>query len=122
MTTTTRRLGAAALGLALSTAALTGVALQSAEAHNSGIHDNCTNLNKMYPHGVGTRHARDKTTGTRVTSFRRSNVLYWRPRTTTGTSTGTTTASLVRRRRSPACFGTAERAAQGCPLSGDERG
>jgi hypothetical protein len=52
--------------------------MQSADAHKTGIHDNCTNLNKVYPHGVGTRHARDKTSGTRVTTFRRSNVLYWR--------------------------------------------
>jgi hypothetical protein len=38
--------------------------------------DNCTALNKRYPHGVGKVGARDKTTGDRVTTFRRSNALY----------------------------------------------
>ena len=47
-------------------------------AHDTGIHDNCTNLNKKWPHGVGTRNAVDKTTGTRVTSFTRNNDAYWR--------------------------------------------
>jgi hypothetical protein len=39
---------------------------------------NCTALHKDYPHGVGRRHARDKTrSGTNpVTNFRRSNTLY----------------------------------------------
>lgn len=39
---------------------------------------NCTNFNKRFPHGVGTRYARDKTSGTPVTSFKRSNRIYWR--------------------------------------------
>jgi hypothetical protein len=59
---------------------LTGSSLAivaSADAHTTGIHDNCTNLNKKWPHGVGTRGAHDKTSGTPVTSFRRSNKLYW---------------------------------------------
>jgi hypothetical protein len=38
--------------------------------------DNCTALNKRYPHGVGKVGARDKTTGDQVTTFRRSNALY----------------------------------------------
>lgn len=46
-------------------------------AHTTGIHDNCTNFTKRYPHGVGTRHARDNASGTPVTSFKRSNKLYW---------------------------------------------
>ena len=48
-----------------------------AEAHSTGIHDNCTNLNKKWPHGVGTRKAVDKTSGTRVTTFYRNNDAYW---------------------------------------------
>jgi Excalibur calcium-binding domain len=40
------------------------------------LYKNCTNLNKRYPHGVGRRLARDKTSGTPVTNFRRSTVLY----------------------------------------------
>ena len=49
----------------------------SVEAHDTGFHDNCTNLNKKWPHGVGTRRAVDKTTGTRVTTFYRNNDAYW---------------------------------------------
>jgi hypothetical protein len=37
---------------------------------------NCTALNKVYPHGVGRKGARDKTSGTPVTSFKVSNSLY----------------------------------------------
>ena len=37
---------------------------------------NCTALNKVYPHGVGRVGARDKTSGTPVRNFKRSNLLY----------------------------------------------
>jgi hypothetical protein len=37
---------------------------------------NCTNVNKRYPHGVGKVGARDKTSGTPVTNFKRSGRLY----------------------------------------------
>jgi hypothetical protein len=37
---------------------------------------NCTTVNKRYPHGVGKVGARDKTSGTRVTNFKRSSFLY----------------------------------------------
>jgi hypothetical protein len=33
-------------------------------------------VNKKYPHGVGKLRARDKTSGTPVTTFKRSNTLY----------------------------------------------
>ena len=46
-------------------------------AHTTGIHDNCTNLHKKWPHGVGTRTAVDRTTGVRVTTFYRNNDAYW---------------------------------------------
>jgi excalibur calcium-binding domain-containing protein len=39
-------------------------------------YNNCTTLNKRYPHGVGKVGARDKTTGEPVTNFKRSNRLY----------------------------------------------
>jgi hypothetical protein len=65
---------AAAVGLVAST--MTVVA--PVEAHSTGIHDNCTNFNKRFPHGVGTRKARDKTSGERVTTFKRHNRIYWR--------------------------------------------
>jgi hypothetical protein len=37
---------------------------------------NCTQVNKRYPHGVGKVGARDKTSGTPVTTFKRSTFLY----------------------------------------------
>jgi excalibur calcium-binding domain-containing protein len=37
---------------------------------------NCTNVHKRYPHGVGKLHAHDRTSGTPVTTFRRSTRLY----------------------------------------------
>jgi hypothetical protein len=37
---------------------------------------NCSKLNAAYPHGVGKPGARDKTSGTPVTSFKRSASLY----------------------------------------------
>jgi hypothetical protein len=44
------------------------------QAHTTGIHDNCTNFNKKYPHGVGRVGAHDK--GGNVTNFKRSNKKY----------------------------------------------
>lgn len=64
---------AIAAGLSVSMLALIG----PVEAHTSGIHDNCTKLNKKWPHGVGTRKAKDKTSGTPVTNFYRNNKAYW---------------------------------------------
>ena len=56
----------------------TGIVLVGpADAHTTGIHDNCTNLNKKWPHGVGRRNAVDKTSGVRVTTFHRNNDAYW---------------------------------------------
>lgn len=56
-------------------AAIVGVSAP-VEAHTTGIHDNCTKLNQKWPHGVGTRRAVDKTSGTRVTNFYRNNDAY----------------------------------------------
>jgi hypothetical protein len=39
---------------------------------------NCTIVNKRFPHGVGKLRAHDRTTGTPVTNFRRSTLLYLR--------------------------------------------
>lgn len=64
----------AATAVAATSLAVTGGAVS---AHTTGIHDNCTNLNKKWPHGVGTRKAVDKTSGTRVTTFYRNNDAYW---------------------------------------------
>lgn len=37
---------------------------------------NCTELNKVYPHGVGKSGARDRTSGRPVTNFRVDNTVY----------------------------------------------
>jgi hypothetical protein len=59
-----------ALGVGLTATALSA----PAEAHTTGIHDNCTKFNKTFPHGVGKRGARDR--GGDVTNFKRSNKIY----------------------------------------------
>ena len=68
----TSRLAAAAVtaALVLSPAAF----ITTAEGHDTGIHDNCTNFNQKYPHGVGRRGAVDH--GGDVTNFKRSNKIY----------------------------------------------
>ncbi len=53
-----------------------GPAAVTAEAHTTGIHDNCTNLNKKWPHGVGRRGAVDKTSGERVRNFYKNTAAY----------------------------------------------
>jgi hypothetical protein len=40
------------------------------------LYKNCTNLNKKFPHGLGRVGARDSTSGTPVTNFKRSTKLY----------------------------------------------
>lgn len=39
-------------------------------------HENCTKFNQKYPHGVGKKGAKDKTSGTPVTTFKKSTKLY----------------------------------------------
>lgn len=73
MTTRLRGLVAAT---ALACAATGGVLVGPADAHTVGIHDNCTNLNKKWPHGVGRRNAVDKTSGVRVRNFYRNTDAY----------------------------------------------
>jgi len=63
----------AAIGL---TASFGAVAIPTAQAHPTGIHDNCTNLNKKWPHGVGRRGAVDRTSGTLVRNFYRNTKQY----------------------------------------------
>jgi len=68
----------AGLAVALGLIATTAVVAVPAQAHTTGRHDNCTNLNKTWPNGLGTRSAVDKTSGTRVTTFTRNTDAYWR--------------------------------------------
>jgi hypothetical protein len=64
----------ATAALALGTIGGVAVVAAPAQAHDTGIHDNCTKFNKKYPHGVGRRGARDR--GGNVTNFKRSNKSY----------------------------------------------
>ncbi len=59
------------LVLAASTGAAAWAAVTVAPAWK-----NCTRVQKTYPHGVGRALARDKTSGTPVTTFKRSTRLY----------------------------------------------
>lgn len=47
-----------------------------ADAASARHFPNCTALNKVYPHGVGLKGARDHTSGTPVTSFARKPAVY----------------------------------------------
>jgi hypothetical protein len=53
-------------------------AQRSARPQQHPRSQNCTNLNKKYPHGLGKVGARDHTSGTPVTNFKRSTKLYRR--------------------------------------------
>jgi len=66
-----RSLSAAACGVLVAAAFAV-----PADAHTTGIHDNCTKFNESFPHGVGRKKAVDKTSGTPVTTFKRSNKIY----------------------------------------------
>jgi hypothetical protein len=57
-------------------AAGSGLASPGRDTAVPALYKNCTNLNKKYPHGVGRVGARDKTSGTPVTTFKRSNRIF----------------------------------------------
>jgi hypothetical protein len=57
-------------------AAVTGLLFAGTAGAVSPPWRNCAQVNAKYPHGVGRVGAHDKTTGVRVTTFRRSNALY----------------------------------------------
>jgi hypothetical protein len=56
--------------------ASSGLASPSRDTAMPALYKNCTNFNRKYPHGVGKLRARDKTSGTPVTTFKRSTRLY----------------------------------------------
>ena len=62
-----------ALGLVASLALLAAPVTHGAAP---ALYKNCTALNQKYPHGVGRTNARDKTSGTPVTTFKRSTKVY----------------------------------------------
>ncbi|WP_261792181.1 excalibur calcium-binding domain-containing protein [Arthrobacter sp. PM3] len=55
---------------------LSATAVPASAAPAPKSYKNCTELNKVYPHGVGRAGARDKTSGKPVTTFRVDNTLY----------------------------------------------
>jgi hypothetical protein len=66
-----------ARGLLLAVAVITTLVIVStAVATTPLVYKNCTNLNKRYPHGIGRLGARDHTSGTPETTFKRSTRLY----------------------------------------------
>jgi hypothetical protein len=68
---------AAVLVAVPTTAATVGPTGRASAQRIPALYRNCSNFNTRYPHGVGKRFARDKTTGAPpVTTFRRSTVLY----------------------------------------------
>lgn len=65
---------AATLVLALPAGAATDAATSATVT--SVRYPRCSALNRRYPHAVGRVGARDHTSGTPVTTFKRSNTLY----------------------------------------------
>lgn len=55
---------------------LAGTAHAADAAPKARTFQNCTQLKKSYPHGVGRNGAVDKTSSVRVTTFKRNNALY----------------------------------------------
>jgi Excalibur calcium-binding domain len=50
----------------------------SSAASMPWLYKNCSHLNTKYRHGLGKRFAVDKTSGEKVTNFKRSTLLYRR--------------------------------------------
>jgi hypothetical protein len=78
------RVGAVAAGVATVSGTFVAAA-QAADVRSAAdegsaaaplLYKNCTNLNRKYSHGLGKSSARDRTSDTPVTSFRRSTKLY----------------------------------------------
>ena len=55
---------------------LSATAVPASAAPAPKSYKNCTELNKVYPHGVGRSGAWDKTSGKPVTNFRVNNTVY----------------------------------------------
>ena len=60
---------------ALTLTSLLGTAV-SADAAVTPKYENCTNLHKTFPHGVGKATAKDRTSGRPVTTFKHSTTEY----------------------------------------------
>jgi hypothetical protein len=62
--------------LVASALVLSAPALAARGSASSAAYANCKALNNYFKHGIGRVGARDHTTGTPVTNFKRSNRLY----------------------------------------------
>ena len=77
MTSRLLRLTVGALAAAALCLPLTATYPPAADAAVKSKHyKSCTALHQDYPHGVGKKGAKDKTSGTRVTNFKVSNTVY----------------------------------------------
>jgi Excalibur calcium-binding domain len=69
------RLSAVVAAVVVLLAMLAATALAGVDAAPP-LYKNCTHMNKKFPHGLGRLGARDHTSGTPVTNFKRSTKLY----------------------------------------------
>jgi hypothetical protein len=65
-----------ALGVAIAATTVVIGTGPAADAAAPRAFANCDAMHRVYPHGVGRPGARDRTSGTPVTSFKRSAPLY----------------------------------------------
>lgn len=71
-----KKIAAVVAAVLMSLVPVMGVCVSAEAATKARTFKNCTELNKVYPHGVGRPGARDRTSGTPVTNFKRSTPLY----------------------------------------------
>ena len=69
-------LAPASAGFAQDAPASARSAVTASEPSTLKVFANCTALNKTYPHGVGKKGAKDKTSGTPVRTFRVNTTVY----------------------------------------------
>ena len=67
---------AAILAASVALMSFTFATATPAEAASAKKYQNCTQLNKKYPHGVGKVGAKDQSSGRKVTNFKKSNSVY----------------------------------------------
>ncbi len=56
--------------------AVVGITCAASAASAAPSYQNCTQLHQSYPHGIGRADARDKTSGTPVTTFTKDTAGY----------------------------------------------
>ena len=89
MTPLLRRLAASTLATAVVLLPLSAATLGTADAAVKAKHySSCKALQKDYPHGVGKKGAKDKTSGAKVTNFKVSTTVYGMNNAPRNSSTG----------------------------------